>query len=289
VRPATGLGLFKTDAGNYFAMDDDRPFIVEQLKAHLEFFGELGVESIAPEALNCLRKKTIAKTNNAALAPKAAVAAQEPVQRAKSKPDATLKAFAGAPSPSYQSLESIREDIGDCRRCKLCAKRTNIVFGSGNPQARLVFVGEGPGADEDEQGLPFVGRAGQLLTKIIESIQLSREEVYICNVVKCRPPENRVPEKDEIAACSPFMRGQLAVIGPRIICCLGATAAQTLLETTASMGKLRGRFYEFGEAQLIATYHPAYLLRNPAAKRDVWEDMKKIRALMESEKEAGRW
>jgi uracil-DNA glycosylase family 4 len=201
----------------------------------------------------------------------------------------SLAASTKAPGCRYQTLEEIREDIGDCRRCKLCAKRTNIVFGSGNSEARLVFVGEGPGADEDAQGLPFVGRAGQLLTKIIESIQLQREEVYICNVVKCRPPENRVPEKDEIATCSPFMLGQLAVIKPRIICCLGATAAQTLLCTTAFMGKLRGQFYDFQAAQLIATYHPAYLLRNPNAKRDVWEDMKKIRALMECEKAAGRW
>jgi DNA polymerase len=150
-------------------------------------------------------------------------------------------------------------------------------------------VGEGPGADEDAQGLPFVGKAGQLLTKIIESIQLKREEVYICNVVKCRPPENRVPEKDEVGACSPFLLAQLEVIRPEIICCLGATAAQTLLKTNAYMGKLRGRFYDFNGAQLIAAYHPAYLLRNPAAKREVWEDMKKIRALIDSEKQAGRW
>lgn len=270
-------------------MDENRPLILEQLASHLEFFRELGIESIAPEALNCLRKKNSTPPNNVKAATQTADTKVESKPRTKSKPAPIPITAPSASALRYASLEAIREDIGDCRRCKLCKKRTNIVFGSGNPQARLVFVGEGPGADEDEQGLPFVGRAGQLLTKIIESIQLRREEVYICNVVKCRPPENRVPEKDEIAACSPFMRGQLAVIQPRIICCLGATAAQTLLETTTFMGKLRGRFYDFGDAKLIATYHPAYLLRNPNAKRDVWEDMKKIRALMESEKAAGRW
>jgi DNA polymerase len=176
------------------------------------------------------------------------------------------------------TLESIREEIGDCQRCKLAPKRTNIVFGSGNPKAELVFVGEAPGFDEDQQGLPFVGRAGQLLTKIIESINLKREDVYICNVLKCRPPENRNPEPDEVAACNPFMKKQLAAIRPKIVCCLGTFAAQTVLQTPAPISKLRGKFYDLDGIRVIATFHPAYLLRSPEKKREVWEDMKQIRA-----------
>ena len=156
------------------------------------------------------------------------------------------------------------------------------MFGAGHPRARLVFVGEGPGVDEDRQGLPFVGRAGQLLTKMIESIQMRRDEVYICNVVKCRPPRNRTPEEDEITTCSPFLVRQLAVVQPEVICCLGLTAAQTLLQVRTPIGRLRGEIYSFQGARLIATYHPAYLLRNPAAKRDVWEDLKRIRSLLSS-------
>jgi uracil-DNA glycosylase len=175
-------------------------------------------------------------------------------------------------------LEAIRAEIGDCQRCKLAPCRTNIVFGSGNSNAELVFVGEAPGYDEDQQGLPFVGRAGQLLTKIIESINLKREEVYICNVLKCRPPENRNPEPDEVAACNPFLRKQLAVIRPKIVCCLGTFAAQTVLQTAASISKLRGKFFDLDGMRVIATFHPAYLLRSPEKKREVWEDMKQIRA-----------
>lgn len=176
------------------------------------------------------------------------------------------------------TLDSIRAEIGDCQRCKLAPKRTNIVFGSGNPNAELVFVGEAPGFDEDQQGLPFVGRAGQLLTKIIESISLKREDVYICNVLKCRPPENRNPEPDEVAACNPFMKKQLAAIRPKIVCCLGTFAAQTVLQTVAPISKLRGKFYDMDGMRIIATFHPAYLLRSPDKKREVWEDMKQIRA-----------
>jgi DNA polymerase len=180
--------------------------------------------------------------------------------------------------PSDSSLEAIRADIGDCQRCKLAPKRTNIVFGSGNPNAELVFVGEAPGYDEDQQGLPFVGRAGQLLTKIIESINLKREDVYICNVLKCRPPDNRNPEPDEVAACNPFMKRQLASINPKVVCCLGTFAAQTVLQTPAPISKLRGKFFDIDGMRVIATFHPAYLLRSPDKKREVWEDMKQIRA-----------
>lgn len=189
----------------------------------------------------------------------------------------TAKAPA-APDYGVGDLQGIRAEIGDCQRCKLSPLRTNIVFGSGNPQAELVFVGEAPGSDEDQQGLPFVGRAGQLLTKIIESIEIRREDVYICNVLKCRPPDNRNPEPDEVIACNPFLKKQLAAIKPRIVCCLGTFAAQNVLQTTSPISKLRGRFYDMDGMRVIATFHPAYLLRSPDKKREVWEDMKQIRA-----------
>jgi uracil-DNA glycosylase family 4 len=171
----------------------------------------------------------------------------------------------------------VRSDLGDCRRCKLHSYRTQIVFGSGNPQAKLVFVGEAPGRDEDLRGEPFVGQAGQLLTKIIQAIQLRREEVYIANIIKCRPPENRNPEPDEIAACEPFLIKQLQVIRPRLICALGTFAAQTLLKREEKISNLRGKFHEYQGIPLMPTYHPAFLLRNPQRKREVWEDMKKIK------------
>jgi len=174
-------------------------------------------------------------------------------------------------------LEGIRTELGDCKRCKLHSYRKNIVFGSGNPEAQLVFVGEGPGGDEDIQGKPFVGRAGQLLTKIINSINLAREDVYIANIIKCRPPQNRNPEPDEIKACKPFLIKQLDAIKPKIICALGTFASQTLLETGEKISSLRGRFIPYRNSRLIATFHPAFLLRNPQRKRDVWEDMKMIR------------
>jgi len=197
------------------------------------------------------------------------------------RPDGPRSASAIARSIENEAplhLEDIRADLGDCRRCKLAPLRANIVFGSGNPHAELVFVGEAPGYDEDQQGLPFVGRAGQLLTKIIESINLKREDAYICNVLKCRPPENRNPEPDEVASCNPFLRKQLAAIRPKIVCCLGTFAAQTVLQTAAPISKLRGKFFDMDGMRVIATFHPAYLLRSPEKKREVWEDMKQIRA-----------
>ncbi len=171
-------------------------------------------------------------------------------------------------------LESIVRDMGDCRRCKLSATRTHIVFGTGSPSASLMFVGEAPGFDEDRQGIPFVGRAGQLLTRIIEAINLTRDQVYICNVIKCRPPENRNPEPDEIIACAPFLNRQIAAIQPDFICALGTFAAQTLLKSAQPISKLRGRFHDFNGIRLLPTFHPSYLLRNPDKKREVWEDMK---------------
>ena len=176
-----------------------------------------------------------------------------------------------------QSLEELRAAIGDCQRCKLCSGRTNLVFGVGNPHAALMFVGEGPGRDEDLQGEPFVGRAGQLLTDIItKGMGLKREDVYIANVVKCRPPENRNPEPDEVAACEPFLKKQIDLIRPKIIVGLGKFAVQTLLQSKAPITKLRGNWHSYHGIKLMPTFHPAYLLRNPADKKLVWEDIKKV-------------
>jgi uracil-DNA glycosylase family 4 len=176
------------------------------------------------------------------------------------------------------TLLKIREDIGDCTRCKLHKGRHKIVFGDGNPKAELVFIGEGPGADEDMQGLPFVGRAGKLLTQMIEAMGLQRKDVYICNVVKCRPPENRAPEPDEVTTCSPYLLRQIDVIQPKVIVCLGAVAAKTLLETTRGISQFRGEWLQWRGRKLMATYHPAYLLRNPNAKGEVWKDLQKVMA-----------
>jgi uracil-DNA glycosylase family 4 len=193
-----------------------------------------------------------------------------------------------APAPLYanaaEALVAVRTDIGDCVRCKLHALgRRQIVFGVGNPNADLMFVGEAPGADEDVQGIPFVGRAGQLLTRIIEAIDLKREDVYIANVIKCRPPGNRNPEQDEVETCEPFLFQQIDIVRPKVIVALGTFAARTLLRTLDPISRLRGRVSEFRGARLIPTFHPAYLLRNPASKREVWEDMKVVRSLLKSE------
>jgi uracil-DNA glycosylase family 4 len=178
------------------------------------------------------------------------------------------------------TLLRIREDLGECTRCKLHKHRHTVVFGDGNPKAELVFVGEGPGADEDAQGLPFVGRAGKLLTQMIEAMGLQRSDVYICNVVKCRPPENRTPEDDEITTCSPFLLRQLEVISPKVIVCLGAVAAKTLLKTNRGISQYRGQWLDYRSSKLMATYHPAYLLRNPNAKGEVWKDLQKVMAVL---------
>ena len=180
--------------------------------------------------------------------------------------------------PQYfaESLEDIRSDLGECQRCRLARERNKIVFGDGNPGAKLVFVGEGPGFKEDQQGKPFVGAAGELLTRIIQAINLTRNRVYICNVIKCRPPENRNPRPDEIDTCLPFLERQIEAIRPDYICALGTFAAQTLLNTTVPISRLRGRFHNYKGIKVLPTYHPAYLLRNPEKKRDVWEDMKML-------------
>jgi len=173
-------------------------------------------------------------------------------------------------------LAALREELGDCHRCRLGATRTKLVFGVGNSSARVVFVGEAPGGDEDQQGIPFVGEAGQLLTKIIQAMGFRRDEVYICNVLKCRPPQNRNPQADEIEQCHPFLLRQLRAIGPEVIVALGTFAAQTLLRTKEPISRLRGVFHDYHGIPLMPTFHPAYLLRNAGMKREVWEDMQKV-------------
>jgi uracil-DNA glycosylase family 4 len=191
----------------------------------------------------------------------------------KPQPSATLPPVIGD-KPS--ALKAIREDIGDCTRCRLHKGRTNLVFGVGNVNADLMFVGEGPGADEDAQGEPFVGRAGQLLNNMISAMGIKREDVYIANVVKCRPPSNRTPEKDECDTCSPFLMRQIDIIKPKVIVALGAVAAKNLLAVNDSMANLRGRWYDFRDSKLLVTYHPAYLLRDPRQKKEAWKDLQMV-------------
>ncbi len=198
--------------------------------------------------------------------------------------------FEPAERVENDTLDRIRADIGDCTRCKLHKSRSRIVFGDGNPHAELALVGEGPGEEEDRQGLPFVGRAGKLLTQMIEAMGLERKQVYICNVVKCRPPSNRTPEKDEMSTCGPFLERQLMVIRPKLIVCLGSVAAQALLGTGEPMGRIRGKWFDWRGMKLLPTYHPAYLLRNPNAKGIVWEDLQKVMAELglKSSRKTGR-
>ncbi|MGC2694711.1 MAG: uracil-DNA glycosylase [Candidatus Angelobacter sp.] len=196
------------------------------------------------------------------------------------KTTSSPKTLSAAPLPIIQdkpaALKAIREDIGDCTRCRLHKGRTNLVFGVGNVNADLMFVGEGPGADEDAQGEPFVGRAGQLLNNMISAMGLKREDVYIANVVKCRPPSNRTPEKDECDTCLPFLMRQVEVIKPKVIVALGAVAAKNLLAVNDSMANLRGHWYDFKGSKLAVTYHPAYLLRDPRQKKETWKDLQMV-------------
>lgn len=249
-------------------MSDTKSLGSEMLE-HLRYYRDLGVRMVA--AAPRARQRGMA-------APEAGK--REPAEGAPARRSGVIgprESLFDEPALAPEDLQTIRTDLGDCRRCKLAATRTNIVFGSGNPHADLMFVGEAPGADEDEQGLPFVGRAGQLLTKIIQAIDMQREDVYICNILKCRPPQNRNPEGDEIAACQPFLFRQIAAVRPRVICALGTYGAQILLRTKEPISRLRGHFIDFHGAKFIATFHPAYLLRNPNEKRKVWEDVQKIR------------
>lgn len=207
--------------------------------------------------------------------PAARPASAPPRARAPPPPLARPEPVAGN-LPKGQTLDEIRTELGDCRRCKLCQGRTNLVFGVGNPRAELVFVGEGPGAEEDAQGIPFVGKAGQLLTKMIEAMKFSRDDVYICNVVKCRPPDNRNPEPDEIAACDPFLKAQLQVLKPKVIVALGKVATQALLRDSTSITRLRGQWRRYEGVDLMPTFHPAYLLRDPSQKKLAWMDLQEV-------------
>jgi DNA polymerase len=249
---------------------------IDQLKEHLRFAQELGVTGVSRDpawrAVDTPRGVTPMPEDPPAVDALVSGLAPERVS-----PPLTI-----ALTP-VESLAAVRADIGDCTRCKLhTLGRTQIVFGVGNPDADLMFVGEAPGRDEDLQGFPFVGRAGQLLTKIIEAIALKREDVYIANVIKCRPPENRNPEPDEVATCEPFLFRQIDIIKPKVIVALGKFGAQTLLRTLDPISRLRGRVFDYRGAKLIPTFHPAYLLRNPSSKREVWEDMKLVRSLLTS-------
>jgi DNA polymerase len=238
-----------------------------ELADHLHYFKEIGVQGVSRDAQWRVRPSAVVEA-----APSAAVTSASPA--------------AAMPVAAGESLDDIKTDIGPaCTRCKLCTLgRSQVVFGVGNPKARLMFVGEAPGEDEDKKGEPFVGRAGQLLTKIIEAIGMGREQVYIANVIKCRPPNNRNPEPDEVEACEPYLFRQIEVIRPKVIVPLGKFAAQSLLKTVEPITRLRGRQFDYRGAVLIPTFHPAYLLRNPSAKREVWEDMKKVRDLLQADK-----
>ena len=240
-----------------------------------EFFIDrrtMGKRSVKPAAVP-LQTTAVAPLAAAAAATSAAPASILPVVQA-------VSLFEALDRVDGDTLELVRENLGECTRCRLHKQRNKIVFGVGNPRAELVFVGEGPGHDEDMQGLPFVGRAGKLLTQMIEAMGLQREDVYICNVVKCRPPENRKPEDDEVATCSPYLYRQLDVIAPKAIVCLGGVAAQTLLKTKDPISRFRGNWFDFRNSKLLATYHPAYLLRNPNAKGEVWKDLQKVMAFL---------
>jgi uracil-DNA glycosylase len=274
-----------------------------QLEEQLKFYREIGVVDIggaarvselAPVAVSVLGPAQ-AGEQVIVEAPRAEPRSQDQEAMPKKKPPVEQAGLFGdiavdeEPRPSSKgaqipvihpqdaSLDAIREDLGECIRCKLHEHRTNIVFGEGNADAKLVFVGEGPGADEDATGRPFVGRAGQLLEKIIAAIGLKREDVYISNIVKCRPPGNRTPERDEVATCEQFLFRQLALIRPRVIVALGSPAFQTLVRTKETITRARGEWREWNGIMVMPTFHPAYLLRVPEKKREAWEDMKKVR------------
>ncbi len=258
----------------------------EKLEAWLRYYDDLNLGAFYTDRRTMGKRPT---KRAAEKAPAALPVMRQAIASAPPKiaPPVSVLPIVNAPSlfeaidrVENDTLERIREDLGECMRCRLHKQRNKIVFGAGNPRAELVFVGEGPGHDEDVQGLPFVGRAGKLLTQMIEAMGLTREQVYICNVVKCRPPENRKPEDDEVATCSPYLYRQLDVIAPKAIVCLGGTAAQELLKTKDSISRYRGTWFDFRNTKLLATYHPAYLLRNPNAKGEVWKDLQKVMALL---------
>ena len=237
-------------------------------RAHVEWLRDTGIDALPPPTAAALVGD-----------PASPVLASDDARRAAAVEHPADAARGGADdgSAAAASLPDLRAAIGDCHRCKLAPHRTNLVFGVGNPRAELVFVGEAPGRDEDLKGEPFVGRAGQLLTEIIEKgMKLRREDVYIANIIKCRPPQNRNPEPDEIASCEPFLVRQLEIIGPKVIVALGTFAAQALLKTRTPITRLRGSWVDYHGIPLMPTFHPAYLLRNPAEKRVVWQDIQQV-------------
>jgi uracil-DNA glycosylase family 4 len=242
----------------------------------------VGAQQAAPQVrTNSSEEQTLPKPQPKTQPAKFAVPIPPTPPKANVLPRSSgISIFESMPKVADDSLPKILADIGECTRCKLHHGRTKLVFGDGNLKADLVFVGEGPGRDEDMQGFPFVGRAGKLLTQMIEAMGLQRKDVYICNVVKCRPPQNRAPERDEVETCSPFLLRQLDAISPKVIVCLGSVAAQTLLQTNRGISHFRGEWQEFRGTKLMATYHPAYLLRNPSAKGEVWKDLQKVMAVL---------
>jgi uracil-DNA glycosylase family 4 len=278
--------------------------IQRKIEERLRFYDDLGIQlfyrdrantyvlgdSIAPSPIVAMEREVVVeemelpKSAPKSVESKPAVASKFVVPSPVAPPAKEVMVKAVAPlfeaddRVKGDTLLKIREDLGECTRCKLHKTRNQIVFGDGSSKARLVFVGEGPGADEDQQGLPFVGRAGKLLTQMIEAMGLQRKDVYICNVVKCRPPGNRAPEPDEVTPCSPFLLRQIDVMNPKVIVCLGAVAAKTLLNTTRGISQFRGQWQEWRGYKLMATYHPAYLLRNPPAKSEVWKDLQMVMA-----------
>jgi len=273
----------------------------EQLAAWLDFYRELGMEDFyrRPAGAEIRNSKLEARSSGGVetarpvvpTTPAAAGAGLQPGAMPAARPASavgppaqSLSLFEtpAAPRRERETLDEIRADLGDCHRCRLAGGRKTIVFGQGNPHAHVVFVGEGPGADEDEQGLPFVGRAGQLLNRMLQLIAVKREDVYICNIVKCRPPGNRTPERDEIETCSPFLFRQIQAIRPRLVCCLGAPAVRTMLGVKEGITKIRGQFFDYAGAKALATVHPAYILRNPREEKILREDFEKIRDFLKA-------
>lgn len=261
---------------------DDFATAIEELRAYVEFSLSTGIEGFQGDPAAAHRIHT-PPAEPRDIPPPAAPRRSEPRPTVSTPaPAPTARTVESAPPPdlaAVTTLDELRSALGDCTRCKLSGGRTNIVFGVGNPEASLMFVGEGPGRDEDLRGEPFVGRAGQLLTDIItKGMKLRREDVYIANIVKCRPPNNRDPEPDEVSACRPFVLRQIELVAPKVIVALGRVAAHAMLGTTTPISRLRGRWHEFAGIKLMPTLHPAYLLRNPADKRLVWEDIQMVMA-----------
>jgi DNA polymerase len=254
--------------------------LIGRIRTNLALRGRSGLKGV-PAKKTSRRAASPSPLERPAPAPSAAeTAARVPPVAVTAAPFEDAAPAGPKLSTGGQGLTVLREEIGDCQRCKLAPSRTNLVFGVGNPDAELVFVGEAPGADEDAQGEPFVGKAGQLLTKMIEAMGYTRQDVYICNVLKCRPPGNRNPEPDEVASCEPFLKRQLAAIRPRMIVALGKFAAQCLLRDDTPITRLRGSFRSYEGIPLMPTLHPAYLLRDPSKKKLAWEDLKAVNAAL---------